>query len=108
MEELLIRLMNEAKMQQAVAINTLRNGMKLLVYPLQNGMLVALGIGMSDQTQTKNILRKRRQSLTRFGCWLPAVFNDGSLYLIRRLSEYGDGTCHSLYTELVEVEELLH
>jgi hypothetical protein len=90
MEELLNVLAAEARMQQAVAMNTLDNGMHVFVYPLDDGMLVALGVGAAAQVQPEALLRKRGQDPARFGAWLPAVFNDGSLYLLRRMTEHGD------------------
>ena len=90
MEELLNVLASEARMQQAVAMNTLENGMHVFVYPLDSGMLVALGASPDTGLQAAAVLKKRADDLPRFGAWLPAMFNDGSLYLLRRMTEHGD------------------
>lgn len=90
MEELLNVLASEARMQQAVAMNTLENGMHVFVYPLDGGMLVALGASPDAPVPADAVLRKRAGDLARFGAWLPAMFNDGSLYLLRRMTEHGD------------------
>ena len=90
MEELLKTLLHEARMQQAVAMQRLDSGLHVLVYPLQNGVIVALGIPPDRPLPPKEVLRKRSSDLARYGAWLPAMFNDGSLYVLRRVSGQDD------------------
>lgn len=107
MEELLARLANEARMQQAVAMATLGNGMHLFAYPLDEGMLVALGVGPEAMLENEAVLRKRADDMIRFGAWLPAMFNDGSMYVLRRMVEHGDDMSSLTAEELSAAEELL-
>ncbi|WP_034301018.1 hypothetical protein [Herbaspirillum sp. RV1423] len=90
MEELLMRLAADARIQEAVAMATLDNGMHLFAYPLEQGMLIAVGIGPDTQIRPESVLSRRAGNLARYGAWLPAMFNDGSMYVLRRMVEHGD------------------
>lgn len=86
MEELVTRLICECRLQDAVAMTTLDNGMQVFAYPLpQHGTLLALGVGPDTALEGEELLARRAAALPSVGRWLPAMFNDGSLYLLRRL-----------------------
>jgi hypothetical protein len=67
----------------------LSNGMRLLAYPMQSGLLVALGYTTAAERQvgSQELLRRRSENLSRYALWLPAMFADGSLYVVRRLTD---------------------
>lgn len=90
MEELLKTLLHEARLQRAAAMQRLDNGLHVLVYPLTHGAIVALGIPPDRPLPPKDVLRKRSSDLARYGAWLPAMFNDGSLYVLRRVGGQDD------------------
>ena len=83
MEELLERLCRSAAMEGACAQAILEDGMRMLVYPLEEGrhggQLVVLGwpgaTGRAPQGDT--LLRRRGADIARYGAWLPELFNDG-------------------------------
>lgn len=107
MEELLKKLLHEARMQRAVAMLRLDGGLHVLVYPLPAGAIVALGAPPDRPLAPKEVLRKRSSDLARYGAWLPAMFNDGSLYVLRRV--VGDDDEASLTDAALAVaEELLN
>lgn len=90
MEELLKTLLHEAKMQRVVAMQRLDSGLHVLVYPLPIGVIVALGVAPDRALAPKEVLRRRSADLARYGAWLPAMFNDGSLYVMRRVTGQDD------------------
>lgn len=107
MEKLLLQLVQDARMEKAVAGVTLDNGMHLFAYPQEQGMLIAIGIGSGGHVQGESLLRKRSKNMQRFGAWLPAQFNDGSWYVIRRASD-DDGDAPVISEdEFIAAEELL-
>jgi hypothetical protein len=87
MEELVKQLANTARNESAVASLPLENGLQLLVYPMEEGFMVGLGIDseQASASRTDQILRRRSGNISRFGAWLPAMFSDGSCYIFRRL-----------------------
>jgi len=87
MDETLTQLAAKARNERVVASQRLDDGMRLLAYPLQDGVLVAVGFDpdLAHQVQAETVLRKRSAQMARFGAWLPAQFNDGSWYLVRRV-----------------------
>jgi hypothetical protein len=107
MEELLKTLLHQARMEQAVAMQRLDSGLHIFVYPLRDGVIIALGIAPDRPLPARDLLRKRSSNLMRYGVWLPAMFNDGSLYVLRRVTGQDDEA--SLLTEatLTLAEELL-
>lgn len=86
MEQLLEHLSRTALMEGAVAAATLESGLRLFAYPLEGGTLVAVGLPASSgrAVQGEVLLRRRAADMGRFGPWLPALFNDGGWYLLRR------------------------
>lgn len=108
MEELMNRLLHAAEMEGAVAQAVLDDGLRLLVYPLAEGCLAALGwpAGSGHQVHGETLLRRRSADLARYGDWLPAQFNDGGWYVVHRLGV--DGNAASLDTAaLAAATELL-
>jgi hypothetical protein len=86
MEELVARLIGECHLQEAVAMSTLENGMQVFAYPLpDHRTLLALGVGPDAALTGEELLARRSARLEPAGGWLPSMFNDGSLYLLRRL-----------------------
>lgn len=109
MEELVIRLIGESRVQQAVAMSTLDNGIQVFAYPLADErMLVALGVGSDSPLRAEELLTRRAANLTRLDGWLPAMFNDGSLYLLRRLRAEEEEGGDVLARQLALAEELLN
>lgn len=112
MEELLAHLSRTALMEQAVAAATLDNGLRLFVYPQDGGTLVAIGLPAASgrMVQGEALLRRRSADMGRFGAWLPALFNDGGWYLLRRCGGAGAGGGDAAplsQRELDAAEELL-
>lgn len=86
MEELVMRLIGECRLQEAVAMSHLDNGMHVFAYPLPGqGILLALGVGPDAALTAEELLARRAAALHTAGSWLPAMFNDGSLYLLHHL-----------------------
>lgn len=87
MEELVMELARTAFNERAVASRTLDNGMDLLVYPLDDGMIVGFGLpaDMAEELEHEELLRRRSDDLARFGPWQPVLLRDGSCYVMRRL-----------------------
>ena len=109
MEELVLRLAGECRMQQAVAMSSLESGMQLFVYPLsEQRVLLALGVGPDAALTAGELLMRRSASLREAGAWLPAVFNDGSLYLVRRLSAQEEEGGEALASQLRLALEMLN
>lgn len=110
MEEILMQLAAAAQNEKAVASQPLTNGMELLVYPLDDGLLVALGFTgeFAQEVRMEQVVRKRSEDLRRYGAWQPAVLSDGSCYVARRLPHASAGS-HPILSadELMAGEELL-
>ena len=86
MEELAVRLIGECRLHDVVAMTTLDDGMHVFAYPTRGGrILLALGVGADAALTAQELLTRRAAHLQHAGGWLPSMFNDGSLYLVRRL-----------------------
>lgn len=86
MEELAARLIGECQLNGVVAMTTLDDGMQVFAYPLRDGrILLALGVGADAALTAHELLTRRAAHLQLASGWLPSMFNDGSLYLVRRL-----------------------
>jgi hypothetical protein len=100
MEELLTRLIGESRLHDAVAKSTLDNGMQMFAYPLpKRRTLVAVGVGPDASLTGAELLARRGARLGAAGSWLPAMFNDGSLYLVRTL-DAADDDAHGWHIQL--------
>lgn len=111
MEEILVQLVKTAQAEQAVASQQLTNDMKLLVYPLEQGIVIALGYEgeFAHRMPAQELVRKRTGNLERFGSWMPAMFNDGGIYVVRRIRHLDTNLADSILSEdeLLAAEELL-
>lgn len=111
MEELLMELARTARNECAVASRQLNSGLELLVYPCEDGMIVGLGLEResAEQMQMEDVLRKRCERLERFGAWQPALFTDGSFYVVRRVPGANPDSSTPILSEddLAAAEELL-
>lgn len=87
LEELLTEAAEKANSEKMVATRKTSSGMQLLVYPMDDSLLVALGFETERgrQVRAEEVLRKRSRNMARYGAWLPAQLLDGSWYVVRRL-----------------------
>lgn len=109
MEELVRKLVGECRVQQAVAMTTLENDMHLFAYPLPDqGVLLALGLGPAAALTAEELLRRRAGLLRQAGGWLPSMFSDDSLYLLRRLSAQDEEGGEALARQLDFAREMLN
>ena len=94
MEQLLTLLAERVCRESIVASRNLANGMQLVVYPIANGALIALGYGRerANGGRVDSVLRMRTENPERFGAWLPALFGDGSWYMVRRIEHDNPGS----------------
>jgi hypothetical protein len=111
MEEILMQLVKTAQTEQAVASQPLTNGMEMLVYPLDSGMLIALGITgeLAQEVRMEQVVRRRSEDLRRYGPWQPAVLADGSCYVARRVMHVNVDSGQPVLPldDLMAAEELL-
>lgn len=111
MEQLVVQLVKRACAEQVVTSSKLANGMQLLAYPLAAGVLIAIGLerDLAYRINAESLLRKRSADPARFGAWLPALFADGSCYVVRRLLHFNHGSEASPLSldELAAAQELL-
>lgn len=109
MDELMQRLIDECRMQDAVAMATLENGMHVFAYPLPDQRtLLALGVGPDAALTAFELLERRAADLRDAADWLPSMFNDGSLYLLRRLKAEEEEGGEALAMQLELAMELLN
>lgn len=109
MNELVVRLIGECRLQGAVAMSTLDTGQHLFAYPLpHHGILLALGVEADAALAGEDLLARRAAQLPTAGRWLPALFNDGSLYLVRRLEPDEEEGGEVLAAQLALAMEMLN
>lgn len=89
MEDVLIRLLRAASIEEAVAVQELTNGMQLIAYPLEKDFLVVVGYGDGSQSalSVEELVRRRSDDIARYSAWLPAMFADNTLHVVRRLND---------------------
>lgn len=87
MEEMVVQLASTALAQQVVARRELDDGKRLFVYPLNDGVVVGLGVSgyASSWLDAEKVIQKRSTNLDRYGTWMPALFADGSYCVLRRV-----------------------
>jgi|GEM_PF-968489 len=89
MENQLLEMMKKARSNGTVITQRLDGEMELLVYPLQGKQGVIIGVGYGSEhahrVNMSDVLRRRTQNAARFGAWLPAVFRDGSHFVVMRV-----------------------
>lgn len=91
MEDAITQLARTCVQQQEVGTLTQSDGTVLLVYPLEQGAVLGIGTGPGFERKLRSVLRKRTENLPRYGKWMPALFNDGSCFVITRVSEIRTG-----------------
>ena len=112
MNEPLLEMLRVAREQEQVVEYALENDMHMFVYPMAGqGFLVGVGCqpDQAHQARADVVLRRRADDISRYGRWLPALFADGSWYLMQRLHTdvlETDGSPLSL-EELHAAKELL-
>ena len=87
MEEAITQLVNASIEQQEVGTLTYNDGTVLLACPLERGVAIGVGTGPGFERKLRSILRKRTENLPRYGNWMPALFNDGSCFVIMRIPD---------------------
>lgn len=84
----LLQMMSIARDQDLVVERALEDDMRMFVYPLPlHGFLVGVGYDtdQAHRVSVNALLQRRTDQIERFGDWLPALFSDGSCYLLRRV-----------------------
>ena len=93
LQELLVELLTRADNEKSVAVVSLADGIQMLAYPMETGMLV--GVGLEGEAAARldpsGMLHRRASDMARFGHWLPAQLKDGAWYVLRRLPLYPAG-----------------
>jgi hypothetical protein len=85
----LAAMMEHAARQDLVLSRRLDGGRELLVYPLPAGSLLGVGVlpEQAHHVDPAAVLHRRGCDMDRYGAWLPALFDDGSLYVLYRCAE---------------------
>lgn len=108
-EELLVTLVRRSHADHTVASASMPDGVKMLVYPLEQGMLIGVGLNgeRAQLIKASRLLHKRAGDMPRFGSWLPARLMDGSWYVVKRVQSYDPNLPVFNQSELDIAEELL-
>jgi hypothetical protein len=91
MEDSLTELVHACIRQREAGVLGRSDGTVLLVSPLEQGVVVGIGTGPGLERKLRSVLRKRTENLPRYGKWMPALFNDGSCFVIMRVPEITAG-----------------
>lgn len=93
LQELLVELVRRADSEKSVAVVSLADGGQMLAYPMDEGMLVGVGLEGEHAARVDpgRVLRRRAGDMSRFGGWLPAQLKDGAWYVLKRLPHYQSG-----------------
>lgn len=90
LQELMQELVKRAHSEKSVAYASLADGMQLLAYPLDERMVI--GVGMegvhAQRIDAARVLHRRSSDMARFGSWLPAQLKDGAWYVVKRLPAF--------------------
>jgi hypothetical protein len=64
-----------------------KDGKKLFMHPADFGVILGVGLEQDQarEVRTERVLQRRSVRPEIYACWLPAVFSDGSWFLLRRL-----------------------
>jgi hypothetical protein len=87
MEDAITELARACVRQQEAGMVGRSDGTVLLVYPLEQGVAIGIGTAPGFERKLRSVLRKRAENLPRYGKWMPALFNDGSCFVITRVPE---------------------
>lgn len=88
LQELLVELVKRANAEQAVTVASMADGVHMLVYPLDNGVLVGIGLegARAASVDPARLLHKRASNMALYGGWLPAQLQDGAWYVLKRMA----------------------
>ncbi|MTV41741.1 hypothetical protein [Duganella radicis] len=108
-QELLMALVRRASAEQAIAFASLADGLQLLVYPLERGLVVGVGREgeRAQRIDAAWLLQRRAGDMARFGPWLPACLKDGRWFLLRRVAAFDPEVPALDQEQLDAAEELL-
>lgn len=87
MDEELMWLAEESRSRQEIGMVKRDDGTVLFVYPAGDGAAVGVGTEPGCERKLRALLRKRSENLPRYGAWLPALFGDGSCFVITRMRD---------------------
>lgn len=89
MKNALSNVIGTAQRERSVASLHIESGMVLLAYPMENDLIIGLGFerDRAHEVRTDTVLSRRAQNISRYGAWLPAMFKDGSWFLLRRIAD---------------------
>lgn len=87
MEDTITELTRACLQRQQVGLLDTTDGAVLLVYPLDQGAIIGIGTPPGFERKLRMVLGKRTSNLPRYGKWKPALFNDGSCFVITRVPE---------------------
>ena len=95
--EIALTLTTRALESGAVCRTALGAGLTVFAYPGEKELLIGLGYSRDrlDAYTIDNALSRRFESPERFACWLPALFVDGSFYVMQRRRRDGTGGTRS-------------
>lgn len=87
-DDILLKLVAAAHTSGNVARLRMDDGMMLFAYPDTTALIIGIGYGDGDSGRVRPevVLRRRSENPARYACWLPAVFADGSWFVLRRLA----------------------
>ena len=108
-QQLLVALVNKAVTEKSVAFTSRADGVQMLVYPLDHGILVGIGLEgeRAQRVDAVYLLHKRADDMARFGSWLPARLKDGSWYVVKRVLAFDLNFPALDQSDLEAAEELL-
>jgi hypothetical protein len=111
MDQQLLQIIAIARQDGVVVSLNIADGMVLLAYPIEQAMLVGLGYNpdQAHVVDAESVLKKRRENSERFGAWLPAVFGDGSWFVVQRIvyPRHSENLRVISSDELIAAQELL-
>lgn len=90
MENAITELAHACLRKQEVGLLARGDGTTLLVYPLEQGAAIGIGTRPGFERKLRSVLRRRTENLPRYGKWMPALFNDGSCFVITRVPDVSD------------------
>lgn len=110
LQQLLLNLARKAYTENTVAFTSLAGDVQILVYPMDQGILVGFGVEgeLAKRVNVARILHKRAGDMSRFGSWLPARLKDGGLYVLKRVLDFNPNFPPLDQSDLDAAEELLN
>lgn len=76
-----------ARSSGAVVQRAFKDGGKVFIHPADFGVILGIGLkaDCAREVRAEQLLQRRSSRPERYACWLPALFSDGSWFLLRRL-----------------------